>query len=80
MAQLVQTKQDLIENVLTLAGYATGDAAEKQFHKRRIANGKLFVVLNTRGTYKFAPSKFAGYLKNDISHGDDLDNRDGGIT
>jgi 5-methylcytosine-specific restriction protein A len=80
MAELVQTKQDVIENVLTLARYAKGDAEEKQFHKRRIANGRLFVVLNAHGTYRFAPNKFAGYLKNDISHGADLDNRDGRTT
>ncbi len=30
--------------------------------------------------WQFAPSKFAGYARNDTSHMDKLNDRDGGVT
>jgi 5-methylcytosine-specific restriction protein A len=77
---LVETPQDIIDNVLVLAAYRNGNKGERDFHNGRIKNGKLFVVLKRGDDYFFAPSKFAGYKNNDLSHIEKLEGRDGRIT
>ena len=80
MAKLVSTPSEVVRNIHTLYNYRDGSRSERAFFTGRIKNGKLFVVLRSEGTYLFAPSKFAGYRDNDISHMMDLDNRDGRRT
>jgi 5-methylcytosine-specific restriction enzyme A len=80
MAKLVAYAEDIKANLITLDRFAAGSVAERAFHATRIKNGKLFVVLQRSGRFLFAPSKFAGYLHNNISHEDDLNDRDGRIT
>ena len=67
-------------NVLRMAGFATGTAAEIEFHRGRIKNGKNFVAVKSNDGYLFSPSKFSGYANNDLTHMDKLDQRDGGVT
>jgi 5-methylcytosine-specific restriction endonuclease McrA len=80
MAELVESVDDVLKNILTLDNYGSGGSDERRFHAGRIKNGKLFVAVKANGHYLFAPSKFAGYKDNNTSHEDDLDNRDGGVT
>ncbi|MBV8739372.1 MAG: HNH endonuclease [Alphaproteobacteria bacterium] len=63
-----------------MARYGIGTTQERDFHRRRIKNGKLFVALRTGEDYLFAPSKFAGYKGNDLTHQDYLRERDGRVT
>jgi putative restriction endonuclease len=79
-AQLVSTIDEVLKNVVTLDAYGKGNDRERQFHHRRIKNGKVFVAAKINGHYLFAPSKFAGYKDNDTRHANDLKARDGGIT
>lgn len=81
MAELVSTAEQVLDNIKTL--YLYGESAsedERRFHDARIKNGKLFVVTQVHGSFRFAPSKFAGYIDNDISHTDNLSDRDGRKT
>lgn len=80
MVELVRSISEVIENVRVLEGFRSGTPREKQFHARRIKNGKLFVALREKEKMMFAPSKFAGYKDNDIDHENELDNRDGRLT
>lgn len=80
MAELIESTDDAVQNILTLARYANGSAAEQEFHHDRIKNGKRFIAYKSQGDYLFSPSKFAGYKNNTTDHQYDLDNRDGGIT
>ena len=81
MDALVTSIAQIKKNVLTLQTYGrANDERMKHFHAKRIKNGKLFVVLKLEDQYLFAPSKFAGYLKNDITHERKLKNRNGGKT
>jgi len=79
-AELVTSVDEVRKNVLTLASYNEGTSSEREFFIRKIRNGRNFVAVRVDGGYAFAPSKFAGYLDNDISHDSDLDNRNGGAT
>jgi 5-methylcytosine-specific restriction enzyme A len=77
----VRKIEEVIENIITLNNYKTGDETEREFLRGRTKNGKLFVVLKKNGQYLFSPSKFAGYRGNNKSiHLADLENRDGRNT
>lgn len=80
MADLVETREEIIQNVETLYQYGLGDGPERKFHDGRIKNGKVFVVVRQGNYYRFAPSKFAGYAANDLGHERKLPERDGGVT
>lgn len=81
MADLVSTVQQVVDNVETLYLYGESSKGyERKFHDDRIKNGKIFAVLQTHHGLQFAPSKFAGYVNNDIGHAEDLRNRDGRKT
>ncbi len=80
MADLVETREEIIQNVDTLYQYGLGDGPERSFHDGRIKNGKVFVAVRQGDDYRFAPSKFAGYAANDLGHERKLSERDGGIT
>lgn len=81
MADLVSNVEQVVENIETLFRYGeSNDQVERKFHDARIKNGKLFAVVEDRGSFRYAPSKFAGYVHNDISHQNSLGDRDGRKT
>lgn len=80
MTELVQSLAEIIHNVDTLYRYGLSNGKEQQFHDARIKNGKVFVAVQRDGQYHFAPSKFAGYSKNNLDHETKLQERDGGLT
>lgn len=81
MAELVSTIEHVVDNIETLYLYGeSNDQDERKFHDARIKNGKLFAALQVRRSFRYAPSKFAGYVNNDISHADNLGDRDGRKT
>lgn len=81
MADLVSTIEQVVNNIETLYRYGESNNKDKRkFHDVRVKNGKLFVAVKNRGNFRYAPSKFAGYVNNDISHGEDLSDRDGRKT
>ncbi|MEQ9565674.1 MAG: hypothetical protein RLN85_07685, partial [Pseudomonadales bacterium] len=81
MSELVSTVDQAVDNVETLYLYGNSiDQGERRFHDVRIKNGKLFAVVQVHRSFRFAPSKFAGYVNNDIKHAENLGNRDGRKT
>lgn len=81
MSDLITSIEDAIGNVDTLYNYGQSeDLNERAFHDKRIKSGKVFVAVQSQNGYRFAPSKFAGYVDNNIRHKDVLSQRDGRIT
>ncbi len=81
MAELVSSTEQIVENIETLYRYGEStDDSERRFHDKRIKNGKLFVAVQVGDGFRYAPSKFAGYVANDIRHADNLRERDGRTT
>jgi 5-methylcytosine-specific restriction protein A len=81
MAELVSTIEHVIDNVETLYQYGeSNNQDERKFHDARIKNGKLFAAVQVRHSFRYAPSKFAGYVNNDLSHAKNLSDRDGRKT
>tara|TARA_R110000850_G_scaffold109051_7_gene221832 strand:+ start:3742 stop:4563 length:822 start_codon:yes stop_codon:yes gene_type:complete len=81
MAELVSTIEHVVENIETLYRYGESINQDKRkFHDARIKNGKLFAVVQVHRSFRYAPSKFAGYVNNDIGHADNLSDRDGRKT
>lgn len=63
----ITKKQDLIDNILTLEGYLTGEnTAERRFAEQLIQRGKTICVYKVNGENHFAPSRFLGYKNNTI--------------
>ena len=80
MADLVETREEIIQNVDVLHRYGLGDGPERRFHDGRIKNGKVFAAVRQGDEYRFAPSKFAGYAANNLGHEQKLAERDCGVT
>ncbi|MGH6873077.1 MAG: HNH endonuclease [Rhizomicrobium sp.] len=78
MTRLVQTRAEIIANVKTLAAYASGSPQEREFHRGRISNGRVFIAHVRGDKYLFAPSRFAGYVDNGMLRLPKL--RDGRVT
>lgn len=67
MSVLVQDVGQLAENIRRLHSYSAGTEQERKFHRQTIKNGKLFVHLREKNLSLFAPSKFAGYVGNNLA-------------
>ena len=81
MSELVESVEEVIANIDTL--YTLGQSSivtERDFHNKRIKNGKYFAVLRTEAELRFAPSKFVGYAKNGMEHEHKMSTRDGRET
>lgn len=65
---LVGTIDEIVDNILTLHGYASGKRGQKLFHNERIKKGRNFVVLLQDDKHLFSPSKFSGYKNNTTKH------------
>ncbi len=78
---LVLSLPDILRNVKALFDYGNSDIVfQRDFHNKRIKNGKLFVIARIEDKVMFSPSKFSGYLINDINHAELLSERDGRKT
>lgn len=77
---LVQSVDDIVQNVETLERWYHGSTAERKLYANLIKNGKVFIAKIDPGSIQFAPSKFAGYLKNGSTHDQLRRKRDGRIT
>nr|WP_145401726.1 HNH endonuclease [Paenibacillus xylanexedens] len=61
---LVENLSQILHNISMLFTYK--DTAQNQFFKDLIKKGKCFVLLKENGQFIFAPSRFVGYIENDI--------------
>ena len=77
----VKTWSDIRLNILQLEKYKNSEnSKERIFYKDIIRRGRCFVALDTRNGFVFAPSRFVGYVANDIENHDENYNKDGRIT
>ena len=77
----VKTWSDIRSNILQLEKYKNSENSEERiFYKGIIGRGRCFVALDTRNGFIFAPSRFVGYVDNDIKKHDENYNKDGRIT
>lgn len=63
----VNNLTDIMKNILTLEKYRVSEnCRESDYYKKIVRRGKVFVVVKINGALLFAPSKFVGYLENNM--------------
>ena len=77
---LVETVDEVVDNVLRLHAFGFGSTDERRFHSGRVKNGKRFIAYLEGDAGIFCPSKFAGYRDNDLTHAKLLHERHGTTT
>jgi 5-methylcytosine-specific restriction protein A len=81
MAKTINNKEELKENLSLLEYYLTkGSDAEKEFALSLIKRGRCFISYKINNQWKFAPSRFVGYLKNSMFAHKENETKDGKIT
>lgn len=79
--ETVKTWSDIRSNILQLEKYKNSENSEKRrFYQDIIRRGRCFVALDTRNGFIFAPSRFVGYVDNDIKNHDENYDKDGRET
>lgn len=67
MRELVNNLDEVRSNVKCLAEYATSQSAdERDFYGELLRRGKKYVAMLEGGSFRFAPSRFAGYIDNSV--------------
>ena len=79
-SELVVSADQIEANAIRLHLMANGSLERVKFHRNRVKNGKVFVVVESDSEMIFAPSKFCGYADNDTYHLDRLSERHGSDT
>jgi 5-methylcytosine-specific restriction protein A len=78
---LINTKDQLIENIDTLEGYLTGvDDYAANEAMSLIKRGTCFVAYKIDREWRFAPSRFIGYIDNKLDKHSASDKKDGTET
>lgn len=78
--RLIYTQDQLKTNIRTFENYLTGEDEKIRFETLNlIKRGICFVVYADEGEIRFAPSRFLGYIDNDLERHMDMD-RDGRDT
>ncbi len=67
MPDLVISQKDVNRNIATLYSYKEGTPNQRAFHFDLIKQGRLFVAGKHGGGYAFAPSRFAGYQRSNMT-------------
>ena len=79
--ETVKTWSDIRLNILQLEKYKNSqNNEERTFYKNIVGRGRCFVALDTRNGFVFAPSRFVGYVDNNIKNHDENYDKDGRIT
>jgi len=78
---LIENKNEIIKNIKLIDSYLKkGSQQEKEFALALIKKGICFVVIKGGNTYKFYPSRFLGYVDNNMDAHVNNDNKDGRKT
>lgn len=81
MMELVTNKQQLIKNIETLERYLTeGDEIKMNEASSLVRRGICFVVYKAGGELRFAPSRFIGYVDNNLDAHSISPDKDGRVT
>ena len=65
--ELVKTKEQVIDNIITLEKYLKSKSPiKKEFALNLVKQGETIVVYKINNENHFAPSRFVGYIGNDM--------------
>lgn len=79
--KLIENKEQLITNIDTLEGYLTeGDEYSSGEAKSLIKRGTCFVAYHIENEFRFAPSRFIGYIDNKLDKHSAFTGKDGRET
>lgn len=80
--EFVNSKEEILNNIETLESYLNpfGYKDKRMFALDLIKNGICFVAYKKDDVIKFAPSRFLGYLDNDMTKHDANEYKDGRET
>jgi putative restriction endonuclease len=79
--QLVGSRQQLDKNIETLGNYLhSGSSEEVAFARNLVKRGICFVVTKWKGAPFFSPSRFVGYVDNQLSEHLANADKDGRVT
>lgn len=80
--ELVRTKEDILKNIETLESYLNpfGYKDKRLFALDLIRKGICFIAYKHGEDIKFVPSRFVGYVNNDMTKHMDNDEKDGRET
>lgn len=78
---VIKTKDDIIQNIQLLEKYlCEGNEDEREFAINLIKRGRCFVAYKVNGEVRFSPSRFIGYIDNDMKKHNSNRNKDGKET
>jgi len=79
--KLISKKEQLITNIETVENYLTdGDLSEKETMLGLIRKGKCLLAYKVNNEYRYAPSRFIGYIKNNLKEHTESKTKDGRDT
>lgn len=79
--EFVTKKQQIIDNIIILEQYLSGSKAQdKDSAKDLVRNGKTIIIYKVNGVDHFAPSRFVGYIDNDLRKHFEFEEKDGRDT
>ena len=79
--KIVETLEEIVENTKTIDRYLDLDnSVQKEFATNLVKRGVCFIVIETQSKFKFYPSRFVGYKKNDYATHISNDEKDGKET
>jgi hypothetical protein len=65
---LVKNQEQIVKNIILLEKYLkSNNIEEKEFAQNLIKRGKTIIVYKIDGENHFAPSRFVGYIENNLS-------------
>lgn len=78
---LVRNKNEILKNIMLLDNYVTqGIENQKEFALSLIKKGTCFIAMRKNNSYKFYPSRFVGYVDNNMDAHLNNDLKDGKET
>jgi hypothetical protein len=79
--ETVKGRDEILRNLQTLDGYRkSSDKSERVFWENLIKLGRCFVAFESDGQFIFGPSRFVGYLDNDMVKHKVNREKDGRVT
>ena len=78
---VVETRQDIEASIEQLETYRhSQDRREVEYYKGLVRRGICFVVTNRNGELVFSPSRFIGYVNNNLEAHESNASKDGRVT
>ncbi len=81
MMELVTKKQQIIDNIIRLEKYLYhSNKPDMKYAKDLVKRGRTIIIYKVNGENHFAPSRFVGYIDNDLKKHLEFEEKDGRDT